>query len=361
MILFSYRKLIAAVIGTLSYGRKNGAGLVSGVSVGINHVVLLLCSEKVFHSKDRCYYDAVGRLVVFDVTLHRCTYRLINVYAPNNHAERVPWLNELHRWFVGDKLCILGGDFNCVENQRLDKVGGNVDYGAVGGDVLGTFRNNYRLIDVYRASHPRDVETSWTSADGSVSCRLDRFYVSAQLKQCSSVSMFPCSLSDHSAVELTLAVKTHQNSKGPSYWKCNTKILDDTDFVEDLQDLCDNCMQAEIKDAEWWESCKVQFKRLIILHSCRLSQNYRAQLQALESELRVLQAQALRNPGSNAEEIKINKSKISDLLSEKLDGAKIRSRAKYLDTEETPSSYFLRREKQNAAKSTINELSISGR
>ena len=321
----------------------------------------IMFREGLSFERQMLYYDAVGRLVILDVKLHECTYRLINVYAPNNHAERVPWLNELHRWFVGDKLCILGGDFNCVENQRLDKVGGNVEYGAVGGDVLGTFRNNYRLIDVYRACYPRDVGTSWTSADGSVSCRLDRFYVSAQLKQCSSVYMFPCSLSDHSAVELTLAVKAQQNSKGRSYWKCNTKILDDTDFVADLQDLCDNCMQAETKDAEWWESCKVQFKRLIILHSCRLSQNYRTRLQAFEAELRVLQAQNLRNPGSNAEEIKIIKSKISDLLSEKLDGAKVRSRAKYLDTEETPSSYFLRREKQNAAKSTISELSISAR
>ena len=115
----------------------------------------------------------------------------------------------------------------------IRSVHGDVDYGAVGGDLLCTFRNNHRLIDVYRASHPRDIETTWTSADGSVSCRLDRFYVSAQLKQCVSAGIFPCSLSDHSAVELTLAVKTHQNSKGPSYWKCNTKILDNTDFVSD--------------------------------------------------------------------------------------------------------------------------------
>ena len=116
-------------------------------------------------------------------------------------------------------------------------------------------------------------------------------------------------------------------------------------------------MQAEIKDAEWWESCKVQFKRLIILHSCRLSQNYRAQLQALEAELRVLQAQALRNPGSNAEEIKIIKKNL-----------KVKFRT-YFPIESQIFGHrgdhvFLfstYREKQNAAKSTINELSISSR
>jgi len=60
------------------------------------------------------------------------------------------------------------------------------------------------------------------------------------------------------------------------------------------------------------------------------------------------------------EQIKIVKEKISDVLPDKFEGAKIRSRAKYLDTEETPSSYFLRTEKQNAAKSTINKLLIGG-
>ena len=120
-------------------------------------------------------------------------------------------------------------------------------------------------------------------------------------------------------------------------------------------------MQAEIKDGEWWENCKYRFKRLIILHACRLAQNYRSKLTNLETELRELQLQAVGNPGYNMEQIKIVKEKISDVLCDKFDGAKIRSRAKYLDTEETPSSYFLRREKQNAAKSTINELLIDGK
>jgi len=66
------------------------------------------------------------------------------------------------------------------------------------------------------------------------------------------------------------------------------------------------------------------------------------------------------NPGYNTEQIKIVKEKISDVLRDEFDGAKIRSRAEYLDTEETPSSCFLHREKQNAATSTISELSVDG-
>jgi len=42
--------------------------------------------------------------------------------------------------------------------------------------------------------------------------------------------------------------------KGPSYWKCNVKILADPDLCADLDDVCINCMQAEIKDEEWYVS-----------------------------------------------------------------------------------------------------------
>jgi len=76
---------------------------------------------------------------------------------------------------------------------------------------------------------------------------------------------------------------------------------------------------------------------------------------------RHIEGEAVGNPGCNMEQIKIVKEKNSDVLCDKFDGAKIRSRAKYLDTEETPFSYFLRREKRNVAKSTISELSIDGK
>ena len=320
----------------------------------------IMVRDGLSYNKNLFYYDAVGRLVVLDITLHECCYRLINVYAPNNHAERIPWFNDLHRWFMGDKFIIFGGDFNCIENKNIDKVGGNVVYGDVGANILGTIRNNYHLVDAYRTCFPHDVATSWVSADGTVACRLDRFYVSASLKSHLAACMTPCAFSDHSAVEITLTIKNTLR-KGPSYWKCNVHILSDPDFTADLEDLCNQCMQAESKDSQWWENCKICFKRLLILHGCRLAQNYRSSLSALETELRELQLKSLRDTASTREQIKIVKDNISDLLQKKFEGAKIRSRAKYLDTEETPSSFFLRVEKQNAAKSTISELSIDGK
>ena len=67
--------------------------------------------EGLSFNKNMFYYDAVGRLVVA-ANINDCSYHFINVYAPNNHAERVSWFDDLHRWFIGDKAIIMGGDFN---------------------------------------------------------------------------------------------------------------------------------------------------------------------------------------------------------------------------------------------------------
>ena len=65
-------------------------------------------------SKSLFYYDAIGRLVVLDIKLYDQAYRLINVYAPNKHAERVQWFNDLHRWFIDDKIIIFGGKLEVI-------------------------------------------------------------------------------------------------------------------------------------------------------------------------------------------------------------------------------------------------------
>ena len=36
------------------------------------------------------------------------------MYAPNKHAERVQWFNDLHRWFIDDKIIIFGGKLEVI-------------------------------------------------------------------------------------------------------------------------------------------------------------------------------------------------------------------------------------------------------
>lgn len=221
-----------------------------------------------------------GRLVVVDIDVNNRPIRIVNVYAPNNHAERKAWLSSLDHYFVTNKPTIFGGDFNCVDSAITDKVGGNITYGDVGSDEIRALCTDFHLVDSYRHLHPDTVATTWSAADGSVSCRLDRIYLSKSLSKCiKEAKITPTAVSDHCLYEIELTLRAPRDSQtGPGYWKCNVSTLGDVDLIEDMKDLCESLMSIQLRDAEWWESCKTQFKRLIILHSCRLSTVCKLQL-----------------------------------------------------------------------------------
>ena len=115
---------------------------------------------------------------------------------------------------------------------------------------------------------------------------------------------YPTTESDHSIIELEFKIKPHFK-KGTGYWKCNTNTLNHNDFTADMENLCREVNLAEIKDVKWWESCKQRFRRLIILHSCRLYDNTKRRIEAIENELREAQDFEFRNPGSNLEQIAV--------------------------------------------------------
>ena len=51
-------------------------------------------------------------------------YRLINIYAPNIHADRELFFPDLQRWPWEQHNVIIAGDFNCVQIPLLDRLGG---------------------------------------------------------------------------------------------------------------------------------------------------------------------------------------------------------------------------------------------
>ncbi len=98
---------------------------------------------------------------------------------------------------------VLGGDFNSIEDIFLDKNGGDRDLAISALHALQQLNKMYDLKDVYRHMHPSSRVFTWNSADGLVSCRLDRFYVSSEIfcnSGICSIIHFPYSA--HSAVSL---------------------------------------------------------------------------------------------------------------------------------------------------------------
>jgi exonuclease III len=317
-----------------SFGTSNSCG------VGI------LVSEKLQNRVHSFNFDAEGRILTVDIDINNVMYHLVNVYMPNNDKERKEFINNLDR-HCNKQNVILGGDFNFVENIDLDKSGGNPEYGDIGKSELVSLKQIHRLVDPFRKKFPKEKEYTWQN--NNVSCRLDRFYISNHLlNHVEYISHLESIKSDHGIVNLKLSNLYNVSCKGPGYWHCNTKVLDDKYLQQDMATLWETLNRTSSINTEWWENCKLESKRLIVTHSIRLAKEKRLALKDLENQLRKLNKMENCNHGMYSDEILAIKREITLLLDEQFEGSKVRSKAKLLDNQEKPSRYFTKKEKDDA-------------
>ena len=70
------------------------------------------------------YLDPQGRFVILNVTINDVKLTLANIYGPNNDDDKF-FLDIFENIeLMGNDNRIIGGDFNCVLDNNLDKRGG---------------------------------------------------------------------------------------------------------------------------------------------------------------------------------------------------------------------------------------------
>lgn len=306
--------------------------------------------------------DSEGRMLYLLVKINNQIVKIVNVYAPVIPRERKQFFNSLNHYLHGKYTIILGGDFNCVTDVSLDKCGGNDLYGNLASENLINVCEDHHIVDAFRSLYPQKQEYTWKNSLNSIFCRLDRFYISESiLKDVLSVNHEPVSntISDHNIVQLDIKFGENNNIQtGPGYWKCNTKILRDPNFQVDFENLWECLDSVPEQDSNWWENCKIQFRQLIISHSMRISRISHLELKEAKRDLTFL-IRREENVGTTSElqnQIKEAQSLVDKLNENFLEGAKIRSKVKYLETNEKPTRFFLRKEKQSAKDKHIKSL-----
>ena len=66
-----------------------------------------------------------------------------------------------------------------------------------------------------------------------IQCRIDYFFISKQLKDyVKECKILPNISSDHSAVALSMSFNESELPRGPGFWKFNSSLLSDTNYVE---------------------------------------------------------------------------------------------------------------------------------
>ena len=284
--------------------------------------------------------DNYGRTITTLCTLNNFRFRICNVHVPNQRHEKLAFLGNIHKYLSGNFPLIIGGDFNCV-TQSLDRdSGSNMTPTDSGCDAMKDLILTLNLVDGYRISHPSKPGHTWFRANSVLSSRIDRIYFSKEFDISSAeTSLLP--YSDHNPVYVDC--KPPQNSRKRScYWKYNVSLNTDESFCKDLRHQYKQWLTlkpAFSSSVDWWEMIKCRVKELAIKHSVRIAEENRV-------KRRILQRHYL-----NSDLIDID-----DMLRNEVRGAYIRSRAKYLEEGERPSSYFCRLENYRGTKKIIDSI-----
>ena len=296
--------------------------------------------------------DEAGRFVLCEFRFQGKLFRVVSLYAPNRNPARDQFLDSVSSWVDPAVPTIICGDFNTVFDRSLDRTGSVVsDTSRESTSILSRLFDDCCVIDIWHYVHPSSSGYTWMHPDGSVFSCIDLVgcpYV--RVPSVSSCEIVPCPFSDHCAVLLCVTVPDVV-PLGPGLWKLNTSILQESDYVRQIEDLWSLWRDEKERFpslAKWWEAGKSRIKGLSIKYCCGKSSDnaVKRDLSRLASHLKE------RVDGGVLSLVGPYQSVLQQLAAldvEVTKGAQVRARARWIEEGETSSSYFFRLEKKRGS------------
>ncbi len=318
--------------------------------------------------KDSCNFDLVksfhdndGRFIILDIVLNNQKITLINVYGPNK--DEPLFFENIHRKMT-DFDCesiVWGGDFNCVLDTMMDKKGGRAQSHCNSRKYIYDIITAYDLVDIWRRRNPNVFKYTWHSnGKPPIFCRLDFFLVSfnllSQINECNISTGFK---SDHCSTNINIG--TTDNARGRGFWKFNTSLLQDTNYVNSVKQWIDetvnNVDNKNLNPNTLWDFLKCQIRSMTMKYSANISRERKSREVQLVNKLNELEEEYSSDPCDNLLNV-INecKSELETLYKIKAEGCIIRSRANWIEHGERNSKYFINLEKRNQRQKTITKL-----
>ena len=137
------------------------------------------------------------------------------------------------------------------------------------------------------------------------------------------------------------------------------KIFQNELFDFEIRQLWYNDLSLDSdKDILWWEQCKIKFKKLIIRHSRKISESINRKIKDLENKVILYTELALNsnNPTLYNSMVEQIKEDLKFLIENYHEGARIRSRAKFIENHEKSTRHFLQLERRNAKRKFMTEI-----
>ena len=326
--------------------------------------VVTLIPKRLDITVNNCVKDESGRLLILDITYAELNMVLVNIYAPRkeNKNDQLAFIdtvgNTLSEYI--DKNLVLGGDFNVCLEPSIDKSGGNILDKTQYAEKIESLKEEYNIGDIWRIRNPDLKRYTWRSRtrNGYVQTRLDFWLVSNHMMyDIVSTDIKPSIKSDHSLISIMFNI-TGTNKRGPGFWKFNTSLLKDIEYVtrikESIQEFKRQYQQEKDKSLVW-DTFKCEIRTVTLSYSSYKAKTLRQRESNLQNQIKTLEA-SLDKSDENIAEYNNVKKEYEDLQVKKAQGIIIRSRASYVENNEKCTKYFLGLEKRNYNTKYIRTL-----
>ena len=325
--------------------------------------LVLIKNSLEFEMKSVCL-DEEGRFVILEALVQGQKFVLVNIYAPNKTSEQISFFeqikDELDKIDFEDHCrLIIGGDFNVILNPDLDGFGGQPKL-KESVKQIEDICLLHDLVEIWRLRNPDTIRFTWSQKTPLIQRRLDFWLIDNVLQEeIDQVDIIPSIKSDHSAI-LLIINGIEEHLRGPSFWKFNASLLDDQDYVSQIN----NNFQVWVKEFRdiqdprlFWDLLKYKIRQDTMSYSKRKAKERKAKLTILEEKIRICQILCDQDPSSeNVNRLEILRTEY-DLQYEYIaQGAIIRSRARWHEYGEKSNKFFLNLESSRSKKSNIRMI-----
>ena len=292
--------------------------------------------------------DEGGRWVRCDFAKNEIIVTVFNIYAPNKDTPEfyAELGRELHDC---SEHKIIMGDFN-LTLEKLDRLGSTTNNNKARA-VLANLMQDFNLEDSWRIRNPTEIQFSWFKGVQNTSnfkaSRIDYILISRgidqMVEQCLYITGFQ---TDHRALVTTFQIV--DTDRGVGYWKFNTQMLQNDEFMKYItQELEKDIQAANTSNSnphKKWELLKTQFRK----HAQKFARiNANDEKLILGQLCEIIQGYQERMP-LNKHESEIYERTLQDFeqkMFKRVEGIMFRSRAKWQLEGEKSTKYFFNLEK----------------
>ena len=227
-------------------------------------------------------------------------------------------------------------------------------------------KKNLNIIDSWRYFHRNEV--AYTYIDPSRrnrNSRIDYVLLSNFLNSCvKKAEIITSPAPDHKCVLIEL--DTSKRLRGKGYWQMNTSILKEENYLTFMKNIIIETSKSyknEISARMLLDLIKFKIKENTIKYCCHRNKMKSDNIKAFEDRISTMDTKIAQNDSLTLKDVNYLKTsrceyqeKLNQLYLERAEGARIRSKSKWLEKGEKNTGFFHKLEKQRQMNKRIDMI-----